>query len=116
VRNLGSEATSKKDKEEYLKKCTVAIMEFRKGADRTIGTGVIVTEDGLILTCYHVIGDIRNGKPYFKIVDVYFTEDDVTEQAEIVEEYYKPSLDIAFLRLMGEDKKLPQNSAVAYLT
>jgi hypothetical protein len=115
VQNLHSELSSSKEKEEYLKKCTVAIREHQKDVAGTIGTGVIVTEDGLILTCYHVIGDVRNRKPYYNIVDVYFTEADATKQAEIAKEYCDPSLDIAFLRLIGEDKKLPQNSAVAYL-
>ena len=65
MQNLHSEPTSTKNKEEYLKKCTVAIRECQKGVNGTIGTGIIVTKDGLILTCYHVIGDIRNEKPYY---------------------------------------------------
>src|SRR5919202_3847994 len=109
MQNIQSEPVTTEDKEEYLKKCTVAIREPQKGVIGTIGTGVIVTEDGLILTCYHVIGDIRTGKPYYKTVDVYFTEANVTKQAEIAEEYCNPSLDVAFLRLQGddEDKRLP---------
>jgi hypothetical protein len=114
MQNLQSEPTSNKDKEDYLKKCTVAIREPQKGVIGTIG--VIVTDDGLILTCYHVIGDIRNRTPYYKTVDVYFTEADITKPAEVAEEYCNPSLDVAFLRLQGQDKRLPENSAVAYLS
>src|SRR5919112_4643747 len=115
--NLRSEPVTIEDKEEYLKKCTVAIQEPQKGISGTIGTGVIVTDDGLILTCYHVIGDIRNGTLYYKTVDVHFHEAaDITKSAEIVEEYCNPSLDIAFLRI--QDKKLPEQKpvAVAYLS
>jgi S1-C subfamily serine protease len=39
-----------------LTKCTVAIRNSI--GDDVLGTGVIVTEDGLIVTCYHVIEDI----------------------------------------------------------
>jgi S1-C subfamily serine protease len=41
-----------------LNKYTVAIKDRETG--ETHGTGVIVTDDGLILTCYHVIGDVEN--------------------------------------------------------
>ena len=45
-----------------LNKYTVAIQDREKG--ETHGTGVIVTDDGLILTCYHVIGDNENSTFY----------------------------------------------------
>jgi S1-C subfamily serine protease len=38
-----------------LKKCTVAIRNSI--GDNILGTGVIITDDGLIVTCYHVIED-----------------------------------------------------------
>ena len=41
-----------------LQKCTVAIQRSSDG--KVLGTGVIVTDDGLILTCFHVIGDPKN--------------------------------------------------------
>jgi len=40
-----------------LTKCTVAIQQAGGSSrGKVLGTGVIVTEDGLILTCFHVIG------------------------------------------------------------
>lgn len=41
-----------------LNKYTVAIKERETGETR--GTGVIVTDDGLIVTSYHVIGDYKD--------------------------------------------------------
>jgi S1-C subfamily serine protease len=40
-----------------LARCTVLIQE---AGDRgkVLGTGVIVTDDGLILTCFHVVGNL----------------------------------------------------------
>lgn len=111
MRNIQSEPVTIEDKEEYLKKCTVAVREPQKGISGTVGTGVIVTDDGLILTCYHVIGDIRTKTPYYKTVDIHFHEANITKSAEIVEGYCNPSLDVAFLRL--QDNKLPEQQAVA---
>ena len=51
MQNIQSGPLTNKDKEDYLKKRTVAIREAQKGVTGTIGTGVIVTDDGLILTC-----------------------------------------------------------------
>jgi S1-C subfamily serine protease len=42
-----------RDNMQDLKKCTVAI----RIGDKILGKGVIVTDDGLIVTCYHVIED-----------------------------------------------------------
>ena len=53
-----------------LRKYTVAIQ--RSGDSKVLGTGVIVTDDGLIITCYHVIGNLRNKTIDFKDVDIYF--------------------------------------------
>jgi uncharacterized protein YjbI with pentapeptide repeats len=96
-----------------LNKYTVAIKDGETG--ETHGTGVIVTDDGLILTCYHVLGDNENGRFYYKdSIDVYFPEADVTKAAYILEEYNNPELDIAFLKLrVGE--ALPEQTAVAKL-
>ena len=52
-----------------LVKYTVAIQRSEDG--RVLGTGVIVTNDGLIVTCYHVIGNIRATTLDYKNVDVW---------------------------------------------
>jgi S1-C subfamily serine protease len=85
----------------YLKKFTVA---FRRDVE---GTGVIVTDDGLILTCYHIIGNLKNRTLYSKTVDIYLPEGGLSQSADVIEKYCDPSIDVGFLRLQG---KLPQLS------
>jgi conflict system STAND superfamily ATPase/trypsin-like peptidase len=97
---------------DHLNRYTVAIQ--KAGSDSVLGTGVIVTDDGLILTCYHVAGNIKT-KTLDKTVDVYFPAiDNIKRRAEVLEEYSDSSLDIAFLQL--QDKELPKQAAVANLS
>jgi hypothetical protein len=94
-----------------LKKCTVAIREPK--SNKVLGTGIIVTEDGLILTCYHVIGNLKSKTIDFTDVDIYFpTISQSKGHANVVEEYCDPSLDIALLQLK---QKLPTETAVTEL-
>jgi S1-C subfamily serine protease len=44
----------------------------------SVGTEVIVTESGLILTCYHVIGDVKNTSTIFEDIEIYLPEADNT--------------------------------------
>ncbi len=95
-----------------LTKCTVAIQ--KAGSDSVLGTGVIVTDDGLIVTCYHVVGNIKT-KTLDKTVDVYFpSAHEIKGQANVLEEYCNLELDIAFLQL--QEKELPEKVAVANLS
>jgi S1-C subfamily serine protease len=95
-----------------LSKCTVAIQ--KAGSNSIVGTGVIVTDDGLIITCYHVVGNIKT-KTLDKTVDVYFPViPNIKGHADVLEEYSDSSLDIAFLRL--QEKELPKQVAVAKLS
>jgi len=48
-----------------LSKCTVAVQETGDNG-KVLGTGVTVTDDVLILTCYHVIDNLRNKTIDFK--------------------------------------------------
>ena len=81
---------------EGLSDATVAIKR-REG--ELLGTGVVVTEGGLILTCYHIIEDRKDGINNSRILDVYFSKGKITIPAEILEEYCDPHLDIALLKL-----------------
>jgi hypothetical protein len=83
-----------------LTKYTVAIENPDTG--RVLGTGVIVTEDGLIVTCYHVLESIISNT---KTVRIHFpTAISAKMQADIVQESHNQSLDIAFLRLQQTNR------------
>ena len=57
------------DTTQDLRKCTVAIQRRGKGGIRGGTEGV--SNDGLILTCYHVVGSIQS-KSLDEIVDIVF--------------------------------------------
>jgi hypothetical protein len=72
----------------------------------------IVTYDGLILTCYHVIEDKKNNTIH-KAVHISFpSASDIKEHANLLEKHYDSELDIAFLQLQ---EKLPDGFTVADL-
>lgn len=99
-----------------LTKFTVAIQETKKedGIGRALGTGIIVTNDGLILTCYHVVGNLNKKTIDFKNVDIYFPSvPNIICHAKVLEEYSDYSSDIAFLQLQ---EKLSEQVAVANLS
>jgi hypothetical protein len=90
----------------HLNKYTVRVK-----TEVSIGTGIIVTDTGLILTCYHVVGDVKNA--FFEDIEIYFPEAEKTTKAvQVIKEYCSPDLDIAFLEIR---EKLPEQSAVAPL-
>jgi uncharacterized protein YjbI with pentapeptide repeats len=90
---------------------TVAIQ--KSGSNFVYGTGIIVTSDGMILTCYHVVGDIKT-KTLYKLVDIYFPESKCVIAAYPIQDYCDPFYDFAFLKL--KDNLLPDKTCVAPLT
>ncbi|HSF50272.1 MAG TPA: serine protease, partial [Nitrososphaeraceae archaeon] len=76
-----------------------------------VGTGFIVTDDGIICTCYHVIGDLQEQELY-KDIKIYFPNTKQTVPATILLKDQKekkevcadPINDIAFLRISKEDQ------------
>jgi S1-C subfamily serine protease len=99
-----------------LNRYTVAIQQTKEdgGIGRILGTGVIITYDGLILTCYHVIGNIMTKTLDYKTIDIYFPSNpNAKGRADVLEKYSDSSVDIAFLQLQG---KLPEQVAVANLS
>jgi hypothetical protein len=73
-----------------------------KGAGKTAGAGFLVTPDGLVVTCAHVVHSPRSkaGEPRPKSVTVEFANGDRREAA-VVEEFWRPwdAEDIAVLRV-----------------
>src|SRR3954447_4319752 len=100
-----------------LHKYTVKVI-----TDRTVGTDIIVTpiskyakdiststpefkENGLILTCYHIIGDANSeSKSLYDELKVYFPETKITLSAQVITEYCNPKYDIAFLNIKETGK------------
>jgi hypothetical protein len=102
---------SSQDALQDLTKCTVAIQKSTGGLD--LGTGVIVTDNGLILTCYHVVGNIKT-KTLDKAVDIYFpSAPQIKGHANLLEEYCDPELDVALLQL--QETKFPSQTTSANL-
>jgi hypothetical protein len=95
-----------------LKKYTVAIKEIEPNTENFLGTGFVITDDGLILTCYHVVGNTEEKRLYYEVVNAYFPEAKIAIPAEVAKEYCNPEIDIAVLRLRG---KLPPQNPIAYL-
>jgi uncharacterized protein YjbI with pentapeptide repeats len=97
-----------------IKKFTVGIKTI-DGTD--LGTGTIVTTDGIIATCFHVIKDKDDNRPY-KSVKLYFSPDlDSTKgeyDAEVLADKSSEKYDIAFVRLYS--KSLPDFANIAPLS
>jgi hypothetical protein len=93
-----------------LTKCTVAIRNSI--GDDVLGTGVIVTDDGLILTCYHVVEDVKSGTIHKTVHISLPSAPDIKRLASPLEKYYDSELDIAFLQLQ---ESFPDNVTVADL-
>lgn len=94
-----------------IKQFTVRIKTI-DGTD--LGTGTIVTKDGVIATCFHVIKDKDKNRPY-KSVKLYFSPDfDSTKReyyAEVLTDKRAAKYDIAFLQLRS--KSLPDFAKIA---
>ena len=97
-----------------LRECTVAIINPDNG--KVLGTGIIVTGDGLILTCYHVIEDLKTQTIIKNVrienVHIDFPSKQIKGNANVLEKYCKSELDIAFLQLQ---KKLPMEIDITNL-
>ena len=94
-----------------LQKCTVSIYRSDGDDGKVLGTGVIATNDGIIITCYHVVGDTKN-KTLDEIVGIQFP------LIHEIKAHAKPicgdsDLDVAVLKL--QEIELPKETDVANL-
>jgi S1-C subfamily serine protease len=104
--------------EDPLQKLSPSIVEIISDKEeensRTLGTGFVVSDDGLVVTCRHVITTDSQDKLMNTVkvrfhtdgkTDVKFTASRVLENQNFRDD---PSIDIAFLRL----NKLPEKGVI----
>ena len=77
---------------------------------RVVGTGFIVTDDGIICTCFHNVGDLDKKEVYNDIM-VYFPEIQQPVKATILKdeknfEYVDTVNDITFLQIQKKDRRI----------
>src|SRR5215213_537502 len=97
---------------EEIKKYTVKIIDETN--NKILGTGVIVSRDGYILTCYHVVFDEQSNTLHEDIL-IGFSGSNDTRHVTLDKNHYDPNVDIAFLCLR-ETEALPANTSVANLS
>ena len=87
------------------------IVEIRNIQDgQTLGTGFVITDDGKIATCYHVVGKRYEKEITNLSVKLRFSETEM--DGTVIEEYCDAVNDIAIIKLNGE---IPQGAKVANL-
>ncbi len=84
-----------------LEMCVVEILED----ETTLGTGFVVSREGLVATCYHVIKETTS-------VKIYFHQANKEMKASVLPKYQLPEDDVAFLLVDGP---LPPEVQVAPL-
>lgn len=97
-----------------LNDCEKSIVKITTLEGRIVGTGFIVTEDGIICTCYHNVGDLSKKEAYNDIL-VYFAEIKQPLKATILKdekdsEYVDTINDIAFLQIQKKDQEELKNN------
>ncbi len=76
---------------------TVLVVKINTGQTDSFGSGVIVHEDGIIATNYHVIDKVLNDTQNAFKLNVAFDSSDYMYQATI--EWNNPSLDLAIIKV-----------------
>ena len=75
------------------------VVRILKANGRTAGTGFVITDDGLLATCSHVVSLASEGGD--GSLDILFHETKEKRRARVQEELSSPSEDVAILRVEG---------------
>ncbi|MGD8856383.1 MAG: serine protease [Chloroflexota bacterium] len=87
----------------------VAIMGHVDGLPAPVGAGFIVSPDGLVITCHHVIEQSDwPFKQWDTTLQVRMQANNHYADGLVLEDYFRPDLELAILRLQGE---LPKAAA-----
>ncbi len=92
-----------------LRNGIVRVKGYQGNKHVSTGTGFFIGDDGSILTCFHVVGDLKTGKRFDKITITF----NGGEEREVDFLFAPPDpqlLDIAILRL--PDRKLPSGAVL----
>ena len=94
--------------EDIIKNYDKGIVKITTHDGLNVGTGFIVTDDAIICTCYHLVGDIDTKESYNNI-QVYFTNIKQSVSATFLlkdddNPCVDPENDIAFLEISKEDQ------------
>lgn len=101
--------------EDIIKKYDKSIVKITTHDGLNIGTGFIVTDDGVICTCYHVVGD-KDTKELYDNIQVYFPKTEQTVSASFLlkddnkEPYADAINDISFLQISKQDQDQLKNN------
>ncbi len=81
-----------------VEKLAVVEITLIDDLDATLGTGTIISRSGVVLTCFHVIGDRKTGTIRNNIVQITHHEIGYSATAKVLEIHASPEEDVVFLQ------------------
>jgi len=91
-----------KERVKYTKESVVRI----KYLDRQLGTGFVISENGLIATCLHVVTDDTSGtKTLYPSLQVYFNDGTIYDAEYVIKRPNKLAIDTDYAILKIQPKK-----------
>lgn len=115
-------ALEKKLKDQAVAAAAFIVASDEKGNAMGSGSGAVLTSDGLILTNFHVVGDVQTGKFYNSkgLLAVGLLKDprlppEVNYIAQVVA--YDPNVDLAVIKLTSclDGSRLPANMSLPFV-
>jgi hypothetical protein len=88
------------DIEKTLRQCVAIVCEPENSA--ALGSCFAVTEDGVFVTCFHVIGNSTTGEVIHRIVKLAWPKLGIELRATVDPNASRPTADIAILKLIDE--------------